>query len=71
MIQRNKLTTSRGEDHTTEYLLDYEYIKNHYRLIADDLRRQKKIDADPKAIQEIELVEQLEKLDHIGNDRFR
>ena len=37
-----KLTTSRGEDHTTEYLLDYEYIKNHYRLIADDLRRQKK-----------------------------
>ena len=40
--KKRKLTTSRGEDPTTEYLLDYEYIKNHYRLIADDLRRQKK-----------------------------
>ena len=40
--KKRKLTTSRGEDPTTEYLLDYEYIKNHYRLIAGDLRRQKK-----------------------------
>ena len=32
-----KLTTGQGEDCTTGYLLDYEYIKNHYRLIAVDL----------------------------------
>ena len=26
-----------GEDYTTGCLLDYEYIKNHYRLAAVDL----------------------------------
>ena len=29
-----KLTTGQGEDYTTECLLDYDYIKSHYRLIA-------------------------------------
>ena len=31
--QIRKLTTEQGEDHTTGCLLDYDYIKNHYRLI--------------------------------------
>ena len=39
------------------------YIKNHYRLIAFDLSRQKELNADPKAIQQIEIVGQLKKLD--------
>ena len=43
-----KLTTGQGKDYTTGHLLDY--IKNHYRLIAVDLSRQKESDADPKAI---------------------
>ena len=47
-----KLTTGLGE-YTTGCLLDYEYVKNHYRLIAVDLSRQKELDADPKAIQQI------------------
>ena len=34
-----KLTT--GQDYFNGCLLDYDYIKNHYRLKADDLRRQK------------------------------
>ena len=33
-----KLTTGQGEDYATGCLLDYDYIKNHYRLIAVDLR---------------------------------
>ena len=37
-----KSTTGQGEDYTIGCLLDYEYIKNHYRLIAIDLSRQKK-----------------------------
>ena len=40
-------------------MLDYEYIKYHYRLIAVDLNRQKESDADSKAIQQIAFVEQL------------
>ena len=44
-----KLTTGQGEDYTTG-CLDYGYIKNHYRLIAVDLNRQKELDADPNII---------------------
>ena len=44
-----KLTTGQGEDYTTECLLDYEYVKNHYRLVAVDLCRKKELDVDPKA----------------------
>ena len=38
--------------------MDYEYIKNHYRLIAVevDLSRQKGLDADSKAVQQIEFA---------------
>ena len=43
-----KLTTGVGKDYTTGCLLDYDYIKNHYRLIAFDLNRKKELDADPK-----------------------
>ena len=35
-----KLTTGQGEYYTTGCLLDYDYIKNHERLIAVDLGRQ-------------------------------
>ena len=34
-----KLTTGKGEVYTTGCLLDYVYIRNHYRLIAVDLSR--------------------------------
>ena len=51
------LTTGQGEDYTNGCLLDYDYIKNYYRLIAVDSSRQKKVNADPKAIQQIEFVE--------------
>ena len=44
-------------------LLDYEYIKNHYRLIAVDLSRQKELDADLKAIRQIEFSGQLKSPD--------
>ena len=44
-------------------LLGYDYIKNRYRLIAVDLSRQKELDADPKSIQQIELVGQLKNSD--------
>ena len=39
--QIRKLTTGQDEDYTTGFLLVYEYIKNHYRLIAVNLSIQK------------------------------
>ena len=57
-----------NEIYTNGWLLDYEYIKNHYRLIAIDLSRQKELDVDRKSIQQIEFVGQLKKLDDDGND---
>ena len=40
-------------------MLDYEYIRNHYKIIAADLSRQKELDADSKAVQQIEFVGKL------------
>ena len=37
-------------------MLGYEYLKNDYRLTALDLSRQKKLDTDPKEIQQIKFV---------------
>ena len=50
-----------------DVLLDYYYMKNHYRLIAVDLSRQKELDADLKSIQQIEFVGQLKKLNADDN----
>ena len=36
-----KLTKKQGEGHTTGYLLDYDYVKNYYRLIAIDLSQKR------------------------------
>ena len=38
-----KLTTQQGEDYGTRCSLDYDCIKNHYRLIAVNLSRQKEL----------------------------
>ena len=54
-----KLTTGRGEDYTRESLLDHEYMKNHYRLLAVDVSGQKELAADPKTIQPIEFIGKL------------
>ena len=53
---------------TTGWVLDYDYIKNHYRLIAVDLSRQKELDADPKAIQQIDFLRQLKNVVEINAD---
>ena len=35
-------------------MLDYQYFKDHYQLIAVDLSKQKELDADSRAVQQIE-----------------
>ena len=44
----------KGEDYTTGSLLNLTYFDKHYKLLAVDLSKQKVLDADPRAIQQIE-----------------
>ena len=56
-----KIAIGRGDDYTTGCLLDYNYFKNYYKLIEIDLSKQQKLDADPKAIQQINSAGNIEK----------
>ena len=62
-----KVATGQGDDYTTDCLLDYIYFKNYYKMIAVDLSKQQALDADPKAIQQINFTANL---DRAGNTRF-
>ena len=44
----------KGKDYNTGSLLDYNYFKEDYKLVAVDLSKQKELDADPRVIQQIE-----------------
>ena len=54
-----KIAIAQGDDYTTGCLLDYQYFKDHYNLIAIDLSKQKEWDADSRAIQQIEFYRML------------
>ena len=49
-----KVMTGKGEDYTTGSLLDCNYFDKHCKLVAVDLSKRKELDADPRAIQQIE-----------------
>ena len=49
-----KNVTGQGDDYTTECLLDYQYFKDHYQLIAVNASKQKALNADSRAVQQIE-----------------
>ena len=55
-----KVMIGNGEDYTTGSLLGYNYFKKYYKLIAVDLSKQKELDEDPRAIQQIEFKYMLE-----------
>ena len=51
------IATDQGNDYTTGCLLDYAYFRDNYKMIATDLSKQQALDADPKAIQQINFTE--------------
>ena len=55
------IATSQVDDFATGCLLDYPYFKEYCELIATDLSKQLKLDADPKAIQHINFTGNLYK----------
>ena len=58
-----KIATGQGDDYTTGCLLDYNYFKKHYKLMAIDLNKQQALDADTKAIQKINFAGNLDQGD--------
>ena len=59
-----KVAIGHGADYTTGCILDYDYFKENYKTIAIDLSRQQELDADPRAIQQINFTANL---DRAGN----
>ena len=55
-----KITIGQGDDYTTGCLLDYTYFKKYYKMIAVDLSKQYALDADPKAIRQINFTANLD-----------
>ena len=53
------IPTGQGDDYTTGCLLDCNYCKKHYKMIAIDLSKQQELDANPKAIEQINFTRNL------------
>ena len=56
-----KIATGQGDDYTTGCLLDYSYFVDTYKMIAVDLSKQQGLDADPRAIQQINFTANLDR----------
>ena len=52
-----KIATGKGDNYATRCLLDYDYFKKSYQLIATDLSKQRELDTYPRAIQKSNLLE--------------
>ena len=59
-----KIATGLGDYFTAGNLLDYNLLNNYYKMITTDLSKQQVLDADPKAIQQINFTANL---DRAGN----
>ena len=56
-----RTTTGQGDDYTTVCLLYYSYFRENYKMITIDLSKQQVLDADPRAIQQINFTANLER----------
>ena len=61
-----KIAMGQGDDYATGCLLDYPYFINTYKMIAVDLSKLKALDADPRAIRQINFTANP---DRAGNTR--
>ena len=63
-----KITIGQGDYYTTGCLLDYNYFNNYYKMIAIDLSKQQALDVDPKAIQKINFVRNLNRGEDVNDN---
>ena len=59
-----RIATGQGDAYTTGCLLDYPYFKDVCKMIAVDLSKQQALDADPRAIQQINFTANLDRPDN-------
>ena len=59
-ITYENIATGQGDDYTTDCLLDYAYCRDNYKMITIDLSKQQALDADPRAIQQINFTANLD-----------
>ena len=59
-----KIATGQVDDYTTGYLLDYSYFADTYKMIAVDLGKQQALDADLRAIQQINFTANLDRAEN-------
>ena len=58
---------SRNNEYTTSNLLDYDYFKKYYKLIAIDLRKQQVLQENEHLIQQINFIRRLEQAEAPAN----
>ena len=70
-----KISTGEGDDYTIGCLLDYSYFNEYYSndsnmlaMIAICLLKQQALDADPKAIQQINLAINLNRTNNVNEN---
>ena len=57
------MKTCQGDDYTTGCLLEYNYFKKYYKIIAIGLSKQQALDAGPKLIQQINFTGNLDRVE--------
>ena len=58
------MVTGQGDDCKAGCLLDYPYFKENYEMIAKDLSKQQALDADTRAIQQIDFAVNLDRAEN-------
>ena len=58
--ENRKIATGQEDDYTTGCLLDYFYFKENYKLTAIDSSKQQALVADPRAIEQINFITNLD-----------
>ena len=56
-----KIATGKGDDYTAGCLLNYYYFKENYKMIPIDLSKQHALDADPRALQQVNFTANLDR----------
>ena len=63
-----KIAISQRDEYTTGCLFDYNYFSNYKQIIAADLSKQQELDADPKAIQQINFTGNLNRGENVNDN---